>query len=198
MRNDDDQPRTRDGRPDPGAIEPEVNPDAAARELQEQPDAPHTATRFDAGTGQGTSSGPPYGAAYQERPILDGSTMSPRAEASVPNPYRGQSDPGAVSHQPALNTTNTNRWLFASVIAGVIVVVVLLLLMPWSPVWCSVGVAVALVALLLALVVRVSRMPRPARLWAEAFLLAIIWIVPLIIILTVVISSANDIWGVNR
>jgi hypothetical protein len=198
MRNDDDQPRTRSGEPDPEAIEPEVDPDSPRRVEQERPEPAHGASRFDAGTGQGTVSGPPYEYELQERPILDGSTMNPAAEASVPNPYRGQDDPSAMHSQPALHTTNTNRWLFASVVAGVIVTVVLLLLLPWSPVWCSVGVAVALVGLLLVLAVRASSLRRPARLRVEAVLLWIIWLVPLAIIVTVLLTSAGEIWDVAR
>lgn len=198
MRNDHDQPRTRSGEPDPEAIEPEVDPDAGQRVFEERPDPAHGPSRFDAGTGQGTVGAPPYEYELQERPILDGSTMSPEAEASVPNPYRGETDPAAMHRQPALHTTNTNRWLFASTAAGVIVTVVLLLLLPWSPVWCTVGIAVALIGLLLMLGVRASGLRRPARLWVDAVLLAIIWLVPLAIIITVLLTSADDIWGAVR
>ncbi len=34
----------------------------------------------------------------------------------MPNPSRGETDPAAMHRQPALHTTNTNRWLFASTI----------------------------------------------------------------------------------
>lgn len=66
--------------------------------------------------GEDPAPGPPYEYELQERPILDGSTMSPEAEASVPNPSRGETDPAAMHRQPALHTTNTNRLLFASTI----------------------------------------------------------------------------------
>lgn len=195
MRNDDKHPRTRNEGPDPEPVEPEINPDSYRWVERERPEPAHRATRFDAGTGQGTVSGPPYEYELQERPILDGSTMGPVTEASVPNPYRGQADPSAMHSQPALHTTNTNRWLFASVGAGAIVTTVLLLLLPWSPVWCSAGVAVTLVSLLLVLTVRASRLRRPARLRVEAALLWVIWLVPLAIIVTVLLTSTGEMWG---
>lgn len=63
-----------------------------------QRDKPHPATRYDAGSGQGTVSGPPYGEATQDRPVLDGSTMSPEAERAVDNPWRGIYDPELRRH----------------------------------------------------------------------------------------------------
>lgn len=177
-----------------GAIEPEVDPDSKERLAEERPDPPHAATHFDAGTGQGTVDGPPYDSPLQERPILDGSTMNEAAEATVPNPYRGQADPAAIKRQPALNSTSTNRWLFASIVAVVVVTVVLLLLFPWNPLWCGIGIVVALLGVLLMLVVRASRMRLRARLRTEAVLLASVWLVPLAIIVGVLITSADEIW----
>ena len=58
-------------------------------------ETPHEATRFDAGNGQGTVSGPPDGET-QDRPILDGSTQGAAAEREVDNPRRGMEDPGLV------------------------------------------------------------------------------------------------------
>lgn len=183
--------------PEPSAadrIEPEVDPDSQERIAEEHPDPPHAASRFDAGTGQGTVTGPPYDSDFQERPILDGSTQSPAAEASIPNPYRGETDPAAVHRQPALNSTSTNRWLIASVIAAAVVVAVLLLLLQWSPLWCGIGIVVALVSLILMLVVRASPLPLKPRLRVEAALMAVLWLVPLAIIITVLITAADQIW----
>ena len=186
MRND--EPRHRD-------IEPDVDPDSKERVAEEHPDPPHEASRFDAGTGQGTVSGPPTGVKFQERPILDGSTQSAEAEASVPNPYRGQTDPAQMHRQPALNDTGTQRWFIAGVVAFVLVGAALIALARWDPVWCSVGLAVGLIGLVGMLLVRVSRVERPLRLWLDALLLAIIWIVPLIVILGVMIGRADEVWG---
>lgn len=176
------------------SLEPAVDPDAGERVAEERPDAPHGPSRFDAGTGQGTVDGPPAEAELQERPILDGSTMSADAEASVPNPYRGQTDPAQMRRQPALNSTNTQRWLFAAIIAFVLVGAALVALAPWDPLWCGIGLAVGLLGLVGMLLVRVSGISRPARLRLDAVLLTIIWLVPLAIILTVLITHAGEIW----
>lgn len=183
-----------DGR-EPGGIEPTVNPDSPKREREQMPEPPHPATRFDAGTGQGTVTGPPHDSPLQERPILDGSTQNYFAEATVPNPNRGESDPAQMKEQPALNSTNTNRWLFAAVIAAAIMTIVLLLLMPWNPVWCGIGITVALVGVLAMLAVRASRIGRTARLRLDAVLLAVVWLVPLAIFIFVLLTSAASIWG---
>lgn len=176
---------------------PEVYPDPRDSAVEEHLDPPHGATRFEAPAGHGTAEGPPYGQQFQERPVLDGSTQSSGAEAATPNPYRGQEDPATMARQPALNTTSTTRWLIASVIAAVILVVTLLLLSPWNPVWCGVGVTFALVGVLAMLVVRATRMPRKPRLRLEAVLMALVWLVPLAIIVTVVITSADEIWRIS-
>ncbi len=184
------------GRPEHSReIEPEIDPDSDKRLLEELPETAHTATRFDAGTGQGTVSGPPKGVDFQERPILDGSTQDPVAESSVPNPHRGQDDPAAMKRQPALNSTNTNRWLIASVIAAAVMTVVLLVLMPWNPLWCGIGVTVALVGVLAMLAVRASRIGLKARLRIDAVLMAIVWLVPLAIFIVVLLTSADEIWN---
>ncbi|WP_449278841.1 hypothetical protein [Leucobacter sp. GX24907] len=201
---EDGKARENDETPDPvdripltndDALEPPIDPDSRERLNEEIPDAPHPPGRYDAGTGQGTAANPPRGDDTQDRPILDGSTQSPIAEASVPNPYRGQADPALVSRQPALNTTRTNRWLYASMIAATIVTIALLVLARWNPVWCGVGVVVALVALLLMLIVRASGLGRRARLRVEALLMAVLWLGPLAIILWTMIGSADEIWG---
>lgn len=201
MRNHDPKHRASDPAPiereSPGErsarIEPSVDPDGREQLAHEWSEAPHPATRFDAGTGQGTVSAPREGA-FQERPILDGSTQSNFVEATVPNPYRGERDPSRISDQPALNTTSTNRWMFASVVAAVIVVVALFALFPWSPVWCTIGITFALVGLLAMLAVRASPLGLKARLRIDAVLMALIWLVPLIIILTVMLTNADEIW----
>ncbi|CAG7612125.1 hypothetical protein ACFPZL_07250 [Leucobacter soli] len=174
-------------------IEPAMDPDSAERLDEERPDAPHGPSRFDAGTGRGTVLGPPAGE-FQERPILDGSTMSADAEASVPNPNRGQADPALVHNQPALTSASTNRWMFSAVAAFVVVGAVLLLLARWDPLWCSIGLAVGLIGLLGMLVVRATGLRRPARLWVDAGLLAMIWLVPLAIIVSVVVGHRDRIW----
>lgn len=58
---------------------------------------PHDPTRTDAGNGRGTVSGPPKGKT-QDRPIMDGSTLSDEEEREVDNPYRGMSDPSLIRH----------------------------------------------------------------------------------------------------
>ena len=178
-----------------GDLEPDVDPDAGERVLEEHPDPPHPASRYDAGTGQGTVTGPPYGAALQERPILDGSTESAESEASVPNPYRGVSDPARVFRQPSVNSTGTRRWLNASIVAVVVVSALLLLLARWDPVWCGIGLVVAVLAFAAMILVRASKIERPTRLRLEAILMAILWLVPLAIILTVMIGHSDEIWG---
>ncbi len=184
---------------DPDAVEPEdiepaVDPDSKDRMAEELPEPPHPATRLDAGTGQGTVSGPPRDSEFQERPILDGSTQGAMTEASVPNPHRGQTDPALEWRQPAVNSASTNRWLFSGIIAFVVVAVVLFVLYPWDPVWCSIGIGFALVALLVMIGVRATRLRLKVRLRVEAALLALIWLVPLAIIFTVLGTSADEIW----
>lgn len=53
---------------------------------------PHAASRFDAGTGQGTISRIPAGKTL-DHPILDGSTESRVAQGFTENPFRGRRDP---------------------------------------------------------------------------------------------------------
>lgn len=178
--------------PDP---EPPLDPDSKERLLEESPELPHPASRFDAGTGQGTVSGPSKDQAFQDRPILDGSTQDPAAEASVPNPHRGQSDPATIGRQPALNSTKTDRWLISSTVAAALVTAVLLLLAQFDPVWSGVGIVVALVGLLAMLVVRISKLGRRPRLRTMAVLLAVTWLVPLAVIITIMIGRADQIWG---
>lgn len=175
-------------------LEPTVDPDGQERLAEEHPDAPHPATRFDAGTGQGTVGGPPHDIDELERPILDGSTMSAEAEASVPNPHRGKIDPALEHRQPALTSTSTTRWLVAAIIAAVLMSAALFALYPWNPLWCSIGIGFALVALLAMLAVRATGLSRPARLRVEAALLGAIWVVPLAIFITVLATSADEIW----
>lgn len=190
-RRDGERP-AESGRAD--GLEPAIDPDGQERLAEEHPDAPHEATRFDAGTGQGTVTGPPHDIAHLDRPILDGSTMSDEAEASVPNPHRGQVDPALAHRQPALTSTSTTRWLVAAIVAAVLVSAALFALYPWNPLWCSIGIGFALVALLAMLAVRATRLSRPARLRVEAALLGSIWVVPLAIFITVLATSADEIW----
>lgn len=175
-------------------LEPPVDPDSAQREQEEVFDPPHGPSRFDAGTGQGTVTGPPKDTRFQERPILDGSTQSSAVEASVPNPYRGQDDPAQMKRQPALNSTNTNRWLFAAIVAYVLLAAALVALSRWDPVWCGIGLAVGLFGLVAMLIVRATGLRRPARLRVDAVLLAVVWLVPLAIILSVMIGRSDQIW----
>lgn len=183
--------------PAPPGIEPEpdIDPDSDELLAQERPDPPHPPTRFDAGNGQGVAVNPPLDSGVQERPILDGSTQSAVAEASVPNPYRGQDDPGTISHQPALNTTGTGRWIVAGSVATALMTLLLLLLAQWNPIWCGVGVAVAVVSLLLMLAVRASKRPLRRRLRIEAILLAVIWLVPLAIFIWTLVAFSDEIWA---
>lgn len=184
----------RHGADDEAPIEPAVDPDSQERLAEEIVDPPHEATRFEAPNGQGTSDGTPYDREFLERPVLDGATMSPAAEASVPNPYRGQADPARITKQPALVSARTDRWLISSAIAGTILVALLLLLIRWNPFWCAFGVIFALGMLLAMLGVRLSRIPRRARLRIDAVLMALLWLVPLGIVISVVVGSAHEIW----
>lgn len=171
-----------------------VDPDSDKRLAEELPQPAHGASRFDAGTGQGTVSGPPHDGLFQERPILDGSTQGPLTEATVPNPSRGQADPAGIIRQPALNSTHSTRWLASSLVAVVILTVVMLLLLQWSPLWCGLGIAFILLATLAMLIVRASSMSRRMRLRLEAVLHWLIWLVPLVIIISVLIGHRDDIW----
>lgn len=175
-------------------LEPIMDVDAGERVAEERPDPPHPASRFDAGTGQGTVSGPRWDTELLEHPVLDGSTQSAEAEASVPNPYRGRNDPALVRLQPALNNTSTRRWLYSGIVAFFLLGVALILLSPWDPLWCGIGLAVGFLGLLGMVLVRASKIVQPARLRLDAVLLAIIWLVPLAIVLTVMIGHADEIW----
>lgn len=55
-------------------------------------EAPHPASRFDAGTGQGTLFRMPKGEKL-EHPVLDGATESRKAQRATENPFRGHRDP---------------------------------------------------------------------------------------------------------
>lgn len=66
------------------------------KEIQEEHHGePREATDTDAGTGQGTSSGPPEGET-QDRPVLDGSTLTDEEEKQVEDPRKGMSDPALI------------------------------------------------------------------------------------------------------
>lgn len=175
-------------------LEPRIDADSKERQYEQILDPPHVASRFEAPNGHGTSDGPPYGQEFQERPVLDGATQSPEAEATVPNPYRGVDDPARIGRQPALNTTNTDRWLIFAIAAAVILVPLQLVLARWSPVWCGVGIVLVLVGLLAMLVIRLTKVSRTARLRADALILWTMWLVPIAIILSVIIGHRDDIW----
>ncbi|WP_427870365.1 hypothetical protein [Leucobacter luti] len=176
-------------------IEPPVDTDSVSLLATEQHDKPHEATRFDAGTGQGTVHEFPRGAKAQERPILDGSTESRAAEASTPNPNRGEADPALVTHQPALTSANSMRWITSALVAAVVLITALLILAQWDPVWSGVGVTVVFIGLLAMHAVRLTRFGQRARLRIDAALMAIICLVPIAIIVTAVLSYANRVWS---
>lgn len=155
---------------------------------------PHSASRYDAGNGQGTVAGPPLDGGVLEHPILDGSTQSPEAEAAVPNPYRGVDDPATIAKQPALNNASSGRWLVAGVLATVVVTVPLLLLIPFDPIWSVAGIAFALVGLALMLIARLSHLRQRLRLRLMAVLTWLMLLVPVIIISTLLIVHASEIW----
>lgn len=155
---------------------------------------PHEASRFDAGNGQGTVSGPPLDGGVLEHPILDGSTQRPAAEADVPNPYRGVDDPATIAKQPALNDAGSGRWLAAGVFATVVVTVPLLLLIPFDPIWSIIGITFALVALACMLIARLSHLRQRLRLRLMAVLTWLMLLVPVIIISTLLIVHADEIW----
>ena len=65
------------------------------RETIESPpemDQPHEASRYDAGTGQGTLFKVPHGDVL-EHPVLDGATESSASQRATVNPFRGLRDP---------------------------------------------------------------------------------------------------------
>lgn len=139
---------------------------------------PRQPSRFDAGTGQGTSSGPPDDVEFQDRPVLDGSTLSDASEAQVRNPHRGQADPGSETKQEPLNTGSSLIWLIAANLAAVALTAWLLFLFPWNPVLSSVGVLFVILGLVAMLIIRRLRMRRQRKLRVEALILLVIWIVP--------------------
>ncbi len=175
--------------------EPMIDPDSTQRLADELPEPAHPATEFDAGTGQGTVSGPPRDTDLQQRPILDGSTQDDIAEATVPNPHRGQYDPATIKRQPALNSARTDRWMIAGVAAAVLVSIVLFLLLPYNPLWCGIGILVAIAGLVAMGAIRLSGLPLPQRLRMDAVLMAVIWLVPLAIFIAVLVTSSDEIWN---
>lgn len=73
--------------------------DAAAKHTPASPavrtprrEPPHAASRYDAGTGQGTISRIPQGKTL-DHPILDGATESKVSQSFTDNPFRGRRDP---------------------------------------------------------------------------------------------------------
>lgn len=66
---------------------PEAPPSTAAEH-----ESPHEASRYDAGTGQGTISRMPTGETI-DHPVLDGATETDEAQRSTENPFRGRRDP---------------------------------------------------------------------------------------------------------
>lgn len=175
-------------------VEPAIDADSPERLDEEILEVPHEATHFDAGTGGGTVSGVNDDAATQDRPLLDGSTMSPITERTVPNPYRGVEDPATITRQPALNSTSTNRWLFSGVVATALMSLVLLLLAQYNPLPTSIAIVIALAAMLLMLLVRLTGIETKLRLRFDAILLAVIWLVPLSVIVTTLITYRDLIW----
>lgn len=178
----------------PEDIEPSVDPDSQELLAEELPEPPHPATEFDAGTGQGTVH-PPRTGRLQQRPILDGSTQDSVTESTVPNPHRGQEDPAMMKRQPALNSSSTDRWLVASVIAAAVMCAALLWLLPYNEVWCGIGIIVALVGVIAMLVLRLTRIGLKARLRIDAVLMALVWLVPLAVFIAVLITSSDEIWN---
>lgn len=144
-------------------------------------DPAHEESEFEAPSGHATSDGPPLDGGELHHPILDGSTQSDLAEASAPNPHRGQTDPALVTHQPALNRTSSIRWIIAGAVALVVVSVVLIALYEWSPLWCTVGIGFAALCFIGMFVIRQISMTQRARLRTDAILLGLLWVVPLAI-----------------
>ena len=70
----------------------ENEPSTPVGTTPELTDPPHKATKFDAGTGQGTLDEMPSGDTL-DRPVLDGSTESSTAQRETDNPFRGMADP---------------------------------------------------------------------------------------------------------
>ena len=82
-------------------------------------DMPHEATRTEASDGYGTATNDRSPGPTQDRPIMDGATMSPEAEAVTENPERvtdeqPAAEEGSTSHDhdhdPALNDQEGSDW----------------------------------------------------------------------------------------
>lgn len=63
-------------------------------------DQPHEATKTEASDGLGTVGNDKSPGETQDRPILDGATMTREAEAATENPFRGKSDPALSGEKP--------------------------------------------------------------------------------------------------
>lgn len=140
---------------------------------------PHEASRFDAGTGQGTHTGSTWGEELQEHPILDGATESAIVEEQTTNDYKGGGEPSAVYSQPALTSASSSRWLLAGIVSAILIAIPLVWLLQFNAVISGIGMVVVLILLLAMVFVR-KRVVRPDRrkgLTSEAFLLVLMWIV---------------------
>ncbi|MHA3724082.1 hypothetical protein ACXR2T_09410 [Leucobacter sp. HY1910] len=73
-------------------LEPRSVGDDAAAAARPSKEAPHPASRYDAGTGQGTLFRMPQGDVI-EHPVLDGATEGRAAQRATENPFRGHRDP---------------------------------------------------------------------------------------------------------
>lgn len=156
-------------------------------------DPVHEESTLEASNGLGTSQGPPLDGGELNHPILDGSTQSDLAEATVENPHRGQIDPALITRQPALNRTSSTRWIIAAAVALIVVSGVLIALFEWNPLWSAIGIAFALFCFIAMIVMRQVDMTQRARLRTDAILLGLLWVVPLAIAGVIFASTITQI-----
>lgn len=128
-----------------------------------------------------------------DTPVLSGSHMSPDEEAHVANPYRGEADPAAMDHQPALRTTTSLRWVYAAGLAAAIWLIVHTYLLQFATVLPTIAVAFVLVALVAMVALRMSHLHQRRKLHLQMILLWSIWLVPLALALALVVFLGNTV-----
>ncbi len=128
-----------------------------------------------------------------DEPVLSGSHMSGDEEAHVANPNRGEADPGAMDHQPALRTTTSLRWVYAAGLAAAIWLIVHTYLLQFATVLPTIAVAFVFVALIAMVVLRMSHMRQRRKLHLQMILLWSIWLVPLALAIVVFMGSTAEV-----
>lgn len=133
----------------------------------------------------------PHSTGVINEPVLEGSHMSAEEEARVKNPNRGDTQPTAWDHQPALQTAKSSRWLFSGLIAALIWIIVHGFLLRWDPVLAIISIGFVVVVFAAMVVILWLHTGRRRKLHVDAALLSAIWLVPLV--LAIVIFLRNDI-----